>query len=69
MNAALAEYDAVQEGVELGYLCSRDGTPCEFETRHSQYGADADGNRWVWVAETACIKCGEPPPRNTGGKS
>jgi hypothetical protein len=54
---AKLEYDAVQEGVELGYLCSRDGTPCDFQDYPYEYGADADGNR----VERRCSKCGEYP--------
>lgn len=60
-NEALAEYDMVQEGVELGYLCPQDGTPCEFEDYPYKYGEDADGNRGEWRVERLCRKCGEYP--------
>lgn len=53
------EYEQVEEGVDLGYLCQMDGRPCEIETRHELYGADRDGNRGTWVEFTACRKCGE----------
>jgi hypothetical protein len=59
MNA-LQEYDSIQEGIELGYLCQKDGKPCEFETRQFLDGEDADGNRGWLVTETRCVKCGEP---------
>jgi hypothetical protein len=61
--AAWSEYAAIEQGVELGYLCPVDGAPCDFETRQFLYGEDADGNRGVWVDHTACVKCGEPIQR------
>lgn len=59
MSDTFSEYDAVQEGVELGYLCSRDGTPCDFQDYPYEYGADADGNRGEMRVERRCSKCGE----------
>lgn len=53
------EYETVEEGVELGYLCAMDGRPCEVEECQESYGEDADGNRGIWVYYKRCRKCGE----------
>ncbi len=58
---ALDEYDSIREGIELGYLCPKDATPCEFETVRVKEGEDLDGNRGWWVEYQECRKCGEPP--------
>lgn len=59
---AYDEYATVHEGVNLGYLCAMDGTPCEMETSNERYGEDADGNRGIWVTSTRCRKCHEVQP-------
>jgi len=54
-----AEYDAVQEKVANGELCSKDGEPCDWEEVRELYGEDRDGNRGVWQYYKRCRKCGE----------
>lgn len=55
----LAEYDAIEQRVEDGDLCSVDGEPHDWESIREEYGADRDGNRGVWYTYKACRKCGE----------
>ena len=37
-KSSTTRYVNVMEGIELGYLCQKDGKPCEFETRHFKTG-------------------------------
>lgn len=53
------EYEAVEQQIDNGELCSRDGEPCEIVSRHVKYGEDLDGNRGTWIEVQGCIKCGE----------
>jgi hypothetical protein len=55
----LAELDLIEQMIANGELCSKDGKPCEIETRYVKYGEDADGNRGTYIEVRACIKCGE----------
>lgn len=57
---AAEERDVVEQMVADGELCAVDGQSCDFETFREQYGADRDGNRYIWVEYVACRKCGEP---------
>ncbi len=59
--ATLAEYDAIEQGIALGYVCAVDGKPCEFQTVRYKYGEDLDGNRGEWREYERCRKCGEEP--------
>lgn len=55
----LEERDVIEQMVANGDLCAFDGGECEWEHASELYGADADGNRGVWMHYERCRKCGE----------
>lgn len=58
-NPDLAEYDATEQKVADGALCSTDGKPHDWQEYRERYGDDRDGNRGTWMTFKACSKCGE----------
>lgn len=54
-----AQYEAIEQEVADGNLCSVNGEPCDTERVDEEYGADRDGNRGIWVHYYRCRNCGE----------
>jgi hypothetical protein len=54
----LDERDEIEQLMANGELCE-DGRPHSWRLCNERYGADADGNRGVWVTYRVCRKCGE----------